>query len=147
MFLQERKIICSSVSCTGHWNTSDLCFCHFYAERVLGALGLNLELKARVYEAPTLSSLFLLNNYNYIVKTLQRYEYCMNYKTLLIRTQGGYKHELSELLAASSDWRTCPVTIFLGIGRGGKVQLQKLFFSFFRFWFVNFYVNIRTQQN
>ncbi|XP_068690632.1 exocyst complex component 7-like [Montipora foliosa] len=33
---------------------------------------LNLELKARVYEAPTLSSLFLLNNYNYIVKALQR---------------------------------------------------------------------------
>ena len=56
----------------------------FYAERVLGALGLNLELKARVYEAPTLSSLFLLNNYNYIVKTLQRYEYCMNTKLCLL---------------------------------------------------------------
>jgi len=99
-------------------------------ERVLGALGLNLELKARVYEAPTLSSLFLLNNYNYIVKTLQRYEYCMNYKTLLIRTQGGYKHELSELLAASSDWRTCHVTKFLGIGRGGKVAGSKTLFQF-----------------
>ena len=56
----------------------------FYAERVLGALGLNLELKARVYEAPTLSSLFLLNNYNYIVKTLQRYGYCMNTKLCLL---------------------------------------------------------------
>ncbi|XP_027056688.1 exocyst complex component 7-like [Pocillopora damicornis] len=43
-----------------------------YIQRVLGALGLNLELKATVYEAPTLSSLFLLNNYNYIVKALQR---------------------------------------------------------------------------
>ena len=42
------------------------------AERVLGALGLNLELKARVYETPTLSSLFLLNNYNYVIKALQR---------------------------------------------------------------------------
>ena len=51
---------------------------------MLGALGLNLELKARVYEAPTLSSLFLLNNYNYIVKTLQRYEYCMNTKLCLL---------------------------------------------------------------
>ena len=61
------------------------CFClFFHAERVLGALGLNLELKARVYEAPTLSSLFLLNNYNYIVKTLQRYEYCMNAKLCLL---------------------------------------------------------------
>ncbi|KAL9956376.1 hypothetical protein ACROYT_G037843 [Oculina patagonica] len=43
-----------------------------FVQRVLGALGLNLELKARVYEAPTLCALFLLNNYNYIVKTLQR---------------------------------------------------------------------------
>ena len=102
MSLQEGKIICNSVSCTGHLNTSHLCFCHFYAERVLGALGLNLELKARVYEAPTLSSLFLLNNYNYIVKTLQRYEYCMNTKLCLLEHKEA-KHELSELLAASSD--------------------------------------------
>ncbi|KAJ7362141.1 Exocyst complex component 7 [Desmophyllum pertusum] len=43
-----------------------------YVQRVLGALGLNLELKARVYEAPTLCTLFLLNNYNYIVKALDR---------------------------------------------------------------------------
>lgn len=43
-----------------------------YVQRVLGALGLNLELKARVYETPTLSSLFLLNNYNYVIKALQR---------------------------------------------------------------------------
>ena len=96
---------------------------------MLGALGLNLELKARVYEAPTLSSLFLLNNYNYIVKTLQRYEYCMNTKLFLLEHKEA-KHELSELLAVSSDWRTCHVTEFLGIGRGGKVAVSKTPFQF-----------------
>ena len=45
-------------------------------ERVLGALGLNLELKARVYEAASLSALFLLNNYHYILKALQRFVLC-----------------------------------------------------------------------
>lgn len=53
-----------------------------YVQRVLGALGLNLELKARVYETPTLSSLFLLNNYNYVIKALQR-------SGLLALLQGG----------------------------------------------------------
>ena len=96
---------------------------------MLGALGLNLELKARVYEAPTLSSLFLLNNYNYIVKTLQRYEYRMNTKLCLLEHKEA-KHELSELLAVSSDWRTCHVTEFLGIGCGNKVAVSKTPFQF-----------------
>ncbi|XP_031567122.1 exocyst complex component 7-like [Actinia tenebrosa] len=43
-----------------------------YVQRVLGSLGLNLQLKAKVYESVTLSSLFLLNNYHYILKALQR---------------------------------------------------------------------------
>lgn len=96
---------------------------------MLGALGLNLELKARVYEAPTLSSLFLLNNYNYIVKTLQRYEYCMNTKLCSLEHKEA-KYELPELSAASSDWRTCHVTEFLGIGRGGKMAASKTLFQF-----------------
>ena len=102
-------------------------FFFFYAERVLGALGLNLELKARVYEAPTLSSLFLLNNYNYIAKTLQRYEYCMNTKLCLLGHKEA-KHELSELSAVSSDWRTCHGIVFLDIGRSGKVAASRTLF-------------------
>ncbi|KAK3738705.1 hypothetical protein QZH41_006251 [Actinostola sp. cb2023] len=43
-----------------------------YVQRVLGSLGLNLQLKAKVYESMTLSALFLLNNYHYILKALQR---------------------------------------------------------------------------
>ena len=61
-----RLIFCTQKHIVYFW----LYLCN--AERVLGALGLNLELKARVYEAPTLCALFLLNNYNYIVKALQR---------------------------------------------------------------------------
>jgi len=45
----------------------------FFLERVLGSLGLNLQLKAKVYESMTLAALFLLNNHHYILKTLQRY--------------------------------------------------------------------------
>ncbi|KXJ21992.1 Exocyst complex component 7 [Exaiptasia diaphana] len=43
-----------------------------YVQRVLGSLGLNLQLKAKFYESMTLSALFLLNNHHYILKTLQR---------------------------------------------------------------------------
>ncbi|XP_046855328.1 exocyst complex component 7-like isoform X2 [Xenia sp. Carnegie-2017] len=47
-----------------------------YFGRVLGALGLNLELKSKSYVTMlgqvALSGIFLLNNYNYILKGLQR---------------------------------------------------------------------------
>ncbi|XP_046854908.1 exocyst complex component 7-like [Xenia sp. Carnegie-2017] len=46
-----------------------------YFGRVLGALGLNLELKSKSYVTMlgqvALSGIFLLNNYNYILKGLQ----------------------------------------------------------------------------
>ena len=96
---------------------------------MLGALGLNLELKARVYEAPTLSSLFLLNNYNYIVKTLQRYEYCMNTKLSLLE----HKEAINTSCQGCQPPQvmgTCHVTEFLSIGRGGKVAVSKTPFQF-----------------
>lgn len=37
-------------------------------ERVLDALGLNLENKARSYESPFLAAIFLMNNYHFIHK-------------------------------------------------------------------------------
>jgi hypothetical protein len=46
--------------------------------RVLAALGLNLELKSKSYVTAgqqALSAIFLLNNYNYILKGLQRYQH------------------------------------------------------------------------
>ncbi|VDM62744.1 unnamed protein product, partial [Angiostrongylus costaricensis] len=39
--------------------------------RILSALGLTLNKKSEIYEDPALSSLFLLNNFNYIAKALE----------------------------------------------------------------------------
>jgi len=39
-----------------------------YIKRVLDALGLNLENKARSYESPFLAAIFLMNNYHFIHK-------------------------------------------------------------------------------
>ena len=44
-----------------------------YLTRVVDALNLNMESKARSYEHPQLASLFLLNNYHFIHKTFTRY--------------------------------------------------------------------------
>ncbi|EDV27966.1 uncharacterized protein TRIADDRAFT_53055 [Trichoplax adhaerens] len=43
-----------------------------YIARVLGALGLNLERKAKCYENVALQSIFLMNNYHHIIKSLER---------------------------------------------------------------------------
>ncbi|XP_078611805.1 exocyst complex component 7-like isoform X4 [Branchiostoma floridae x Branchiostoma japonicum] len=42
-----------------------------YIGKVLGALQLNLENKAKGYDDPALTAIFLLNNYHYILKTLK----------------------------------------------------------------------------
>ena len=41
--------------------------------RVVDALSLNLENKARSYETPNLAAVFLLNNFQFIHKTFTRY--------------------------------------------------------------------------
>ncbi|XP_060071715.1 exocyst complex component 7-like [Ylistrum balloti] len=43
-----------------------------YCTKVLSALGLNLSNKAETYSDPTLRPVFMLNNYNYILKSIQR---------------------------------------------------------------------------
>ncbi|XP_052467944.1 exocyst complex component 7 isoform X1 [Carassius gibelio] len=45
-----------------------------YIYKVLGNLQLNLSNKAKVYEDPALSAIFLHNNYNYILKSLEKSE-------------------------------------------------------------------------
>ena len=50
-----------------------------FADKVLGALGLNLELKSKGYEVQALSCIFLLNNYHYIHKSLTRQEDVRNF--------------------------------------------------------------------
>ncbi|KAK2112096.1 Exocyst complex component 7 [Saguinus oedipus] len=45
-----------------------------YVGKVLGNLQLNLLSKSKVYEDPALSAIFLHNNYNYILKSLEKSE-------------------------------------------------------------------------
>ncbi|XP_016326439.1 exocyst complex component 7-like [Sinocyclocheilus anshuiensis] len=45
-----------------------------FADKVLGNLQLNLSNKAKVYEDPALRAVFLHNNYNYILKSLEKSE-------------------------------------------------------------------------
>lgn len=40
--------------------------------RVLSALGLNLTNKAEMYSDPALKPIFMVNNFNYILKSLKR---------------------------------------------------------------------------
>lgn len=44
----------------------------FCIGKVLGNLQLNLLSKSKVYEDPALSAIFLHNNYNYILKSLEK---------------------------------------------------------------------------
>merc|ERR1712172_455974 len=43
-----------------------------YMSRVLSALGLNLSNKSETYSDPALRPMFMINNFNYIVKSLER---------------------------------------------------------------------------
>jgi len=43
------------------------------AAKVLSSLGLNLNNKAEAYSDPALKSVFMLNNFTYILKALRRY--------------------------------------------------------------------------
>ncbi|XP_071107371.1 exocyst complex component 7-like [Haliotis cracherodii] len=54
--------------------TTDACRLRLadYMTRVLSALGLNLTNKAEMYSDPALKPIFMLNNFNYILKSLKR---------------------------------------------------------------------------
>ena len=43
-----------------------------YTAKVLSSLGANLTNKSETYSDVTLRSIFMLNNYNYILKSLRR---------------------------------------------------------------------------
>uniref|UniRef100_A0A4W3JD80 Exocyst complex component 7 n=1 Tax=Callorhinchus milii TaxID=7868 RepID=A0A4W3JD80_CALMI len=47
-----------------------------YICKILGNLQLNLHSKAKVYEDSALGAVFLLNNFNYILKSLEKYVCC-----------------------------------------------------------------------
>ncbi|KFR17440.1 Exocyst complex component 7, partial [Opisthocomus hoazin] len=57
-----------------HWLCLLLLVTFLCVSKVLGNLQLNLLSKSKVYEDPALSAIFLHNNYNYILKSLEKSE-------------------------------------------------------------------------
>ncbi|XP_043924053.1 exocyst complex component 7 isoform X14 [Protopterus annectens] len=62
----------SSSSASSYSNEFSKRLLSTYICKVLGNLQLNLLSKSKVYEDPALSAIFLLNNYNYILKSLEK---------------------------------------------------------------------------
>lgn len=62
----------SSSSASSYSNEFSKRLLSTYVCKVLGNLQLNLLSKSKVYEDPALSAIFLLNNYNYILKSLEK---------------------------------------------------------------------------
>lgn len=57
---------------------TDLCFIFFFLSgKVLGNLQLNLLSKSKVYEDAALRAIFLHNNYNYILKSLEKWVFLL----------------------------------------------------------------------
>ncbi|XP_070846227.1 exocyst complex component 7 isoform X6 [Chaetodon auriga] len=69
--LDPRETSSSASSYTSEFNKRLL---STYICKVLGNLQLNLLSKSKVYEDPALSAIFLHNNYNYILKSLEKSE-------------------------------------------------------------------------
>lgn len=68
----QHELISTSNGCM-EFNTSvTSCVALFCLDRVLSALGLTLNNKSEAYSDPTLKAIFMLNNYNYMLKTLRR---------------------------------------------------------------------------
>ncbi|XP_006145826.1 exocyst complex component 7 isoform X4 [Tupaia chinensis] len=64
----------TSSSATSHSSVVSRRLLSTYICKVLGNLQLNLLSKSKVYEDPALSAIFLHNNYNYILKSLEKSE-------------------------------------------------------------------------
>lgn len=90
-----------------------------YVSRVLGNLQGNLLSKCRVYEDPALGCIFLLNNYNYTLKALQRSELLQlvevtqpnlerTYEELIDSQLQSYRRSWMKVLESISD-RNMPV--------------------------------------
>ncbi|TRY56011.1 hypothetical protein DNTS_018830 [Danionella cerebrum] len=67
-----------------------------YIYKVLGNLQLNLSNKAKVYEDPALRAIFLHNNYNYILKSLEKSELIQLVAVTHKKVESSYR-ELIEL--------------------------------------------------
>ncbi|XP_073723332.1 exocyst complex component 7 isoform X11 [Misgurnus anguillicaudatus] len=67
-----------------------------YIYKVLGNLQLNLSNKAKVYEDPALRAIFLHNNYNYILKSLEKSELIQLVAVTHKRVESSYRELIEQ---------------------------------------------------
>uniref|UniRef100_A0A673FXG2 Exocyst complex component 7 n=1 Tax=Sinocyclocheilus rhinocerous TaxID=307959 RepID=A0A673FXG2_9TELE len=72
------------------------CLILCFADKVLGNLQLNLSNKAKVYEDPALRAVFLHNNYNYILKSLEKSELIQLVAVTHKKVEGSYRELIEQ---------------------------------------------------
>ncbi|XP_041671138.1 exocyst complex component 7 isoform X4 [Cheilinus undulatus] len=76
-----------------------------YICKVLGNLQLNLLSKSKVYEDPALSAIFLHNNYNYILKSLEKSELIQLVTVTQKKAESSYRELIEQqILTYKSSW-------------------------------------------
>uniref|UniRef100_A0A3Q3WDZ8 Exocyst complex component 7 n=1 Tax=Mola mola TaxID=94237 RepID=A0A3Q3WDZ8_MOLML len=76
-----------------------------YICKVLGNLQLNLLSKSKVYEDAALSAIFLHNNYNYILKSLEKSELIQLVKVTQRKAESSYRHLIEQQINSyKSSW-------------------------------------------
>ncbi|XP_037134688.1 exocyst complex component 7 isoform X2 [Syngnathus acus] len=91
--LDPRESTSSSSSYTSDFNKRLL---STYICKVLGNLQLNLLSKSKVYEDSALSAIFLHNNYNYILKSLEKSELIQLVTVTQKRAEGSYRELIEQ---------------------------------------------------
>ncbi|XP_061611345.1 exocyst complex component 7 isoform X10 [Phyllopteryx taeniolatus] len=95
--LDPRESTSSSSSYTSDFNKRLL---SAYICKVLGNLQLNLLSKSKVYEDPALSAIFLHNNYNYILKSLQKSDLIQLVTVTQKRAETSYRELIEQQIHA-----------------------------------------------
>ncbi|XP_061611344.1 exocyst complex component 7 isoform X9 [Phyllopteryx taeniolatus] len=95
--LASQESTSSSSSYTSDFNKRLL---SAYICKVLGNLQLNLLSKSKVYEDPALSAIFLHNNYNYILKSLQKSDLIQLVTVTQKRAETSYRELIEQQIHA-----------------------------------------------
>ncbi|XP_068161109.1 exocyst complex component 7 isoform X6 [Antennarius striatus] len=101
--LASQEVSSSASSYTSEFNKRLL---STYICKVLGNLQLNLLSKSKVYEDPALSAIFLHNNYNYILKSLEKSELIQLVTVTQKKAEGLYRELIEQQIHMyESSWQ------------------------------------------
>ncbi|XP_068161106.1 exocyst complex component 7 isoform X3 [Antennarius striatus] len=103
MLASQAEVSSSASSYTSEFNKRLL---STYICKVLGNLQLNLLSKSKVYEDPALSAIFLHNNYNYILKSLEKSELIQLVTVTQKKAEGLYRELIEQQIHMyESSWQ------------------------------------------